>query len=136
VLLALAIASVVALRPYAVGLTLRMNVSTATAGFVLLALATVTFDGLSETSVWFDFRNFTYSAATVFGRHAVSVVDTLGMLLVPLTFLTFYSGVDWAITRLSGTQAPVARMFVFSLVPIALAYNMAHFISLPAIQGQ
>ena len=30
----------------------------------------------------------------------------------------------------------VARAFVFSLVPIALAYNMAHFISLLLIQGQ
>ena len=30
----------------------------------------------------------------------------------------------------------VARTFVYSLIPIALAYNMAHFQSLLAIQGQ
>ena len=30
----------------------------------------------------------------------------------------------------------VARRFVFSLIPIALAYNMAHFLSLLVIQGQ
>jgi hypothetical protein len=30
----------------------------------------------------------------------------------------------------------VAKAFVFSLVPIALAYNLAHFLSLLLIQGQ
>ena len=127
------------LRPYAVGLTLRTRVSTATAGFVLLALATVTFDGLSETPVWFDFRNTAYSAATVFGRHAVAAIDTLGIVLLPLTFLAVYLGVSWAVGRLSGQDtavSTVAKTFVFALVPIALAYNMAHFISLLAIQGQ
>ena len=127
------------LRPFAVGLTLRTTVSTATAGFVLLGLATVTFDGLSETPLWFDFRNTAYSAATVFGRNAVAAIDTLGIVLVPLTFLAVYLGVSWAVGRLSGRDAAVstvAKTFVFALVPIALAYNMAHFISLLAIQGQ
>ena len=30
----------------------------------------------------------------------------------------------------------VSKTFVFSLVPIALAYNMAHFLSLLLIRGQ
>ena len=34
------------------------------------------------------------------------------------------------------TVADTAKSFVFSLVPIALAYNLAHFISLLVIQGQ
>ena len=33
-------------------------------------------------------------------------------------------------------MAAVGKTFVFSLVPIALAYNLAHFISFLAIQGQ
>ena len=39
----------------------------------------------------------------------------------------------------SGDDLPVsdiARAFVYSLVPIALAYNIAHFFTLLAIQGQ
>jgi hypothetical protein len=60
-------------------------------------------------------------------------------VLVPLTFLVVYLGFSWGVRELSGQQAlvtDVARTFVFSLVPIALAYNTAHFISLLAIQGQ
>ena len=34
------------------------------------------------------------------------------------------------------TESEVASVFVYSLVPIALAYNIAHFFSLLAIQGQ
>jgi hypothetical protein len=126
-------------RPYAVGLTLPKRVSTATVAFVVLALATVTFDGLSETSIWLSFQNATYSAATVFGRNAVAAIDTMGLVLAPLAFLIVYLGFSWGVSRLSGQQTlvtDVAKTFVFSLVPIALAYNMAHFISLLAIQGQ
>ena len=127
------------LRPYGVGLTIPKRVSLATAGFVVLALATVTFDGLSETPLWLDFQNLVYSPISMFGGNTTAAVKTLGLLLVPLAFLVVYLGFSWGVGRLSGTPASVqevARTFVFSLVPIALAYNMAHFISLLAIQGQ
>ena len=127
------------LRPYGIGLTLPKRVSIATAAFVILALATVTFDGLSETRLWIDFQNLVYSPMSVIGGNTTIVVNTLGMLLVPLVFLLVYLGFSWIIGQLSGgatSSQEVARTFVFSLVPIALAYNMAHYISLLAIQGQ
>jgi hypothetical protein len=127
------------LRPYGVGLTIPKRVSLATAGFVVLALATVTFDGLSETTLWLDFQNLVYSPISTFGGNTTAAVNTLGLLLVPLAFMVVYLGFSWGVGRLSGTPASVqevALTFVFSLVPIALAYNMAHFISLLAIQGQ
>ena len=126
-------------RPFAVGLAQPGRVSTATAVFVVLALATVTFDGLTATPAWADLRRALFSAVSVFDANSSDVIDTLGLIALPLVFLEVYLGFCWAIRRLSHIPAPVtevARTFVFSLVPIALAYNLAHFLSLLVIQGQ
>jgi hypothetical protein len=123
------------LRPYAVGLANPGRVTVATAVFVVLALATVTFDGLQETPVWSEIQVAAYTGSGL----DISAVDTLGLALLPTIFIAVYLGFSWAIKRLGGEDAPVsevARAFVFSLVPIALAYNIVHFISLLLIQGQ
>ena len=127
------------IRPYAVGLSGVGKVSTATAVFVVLALATVTFDGLSATGAWTDFNLALYDIASMFGSYAIEAVETFGLIGVPVLFLVIYISFSWGIRRLSGDRASttqIARSFVFALVPIALAYNMAHFISLLAITGQ
>ncbi|MCI0795585.1 MAG: hypothetical protein J4N99_02115, partial [Chloroflexi bacterium] len=73
------------------------------------------------------------------GRNAIETIDSLGVVLMPAIFLGVYlmfaSGIR-LLSRDDDTGVGVARAFVFSLVPIALAYNMAHFISLLLIQGQ
>ena len=127
------------LRPYAVGLIQPARMTTAMALFVMLALATVTFDGLTETSAWVDVQTAVWPAAELAGAHAVQAIDTAGLLLLPALFVAVYLGFSWAVRRLSGEPAPiadVAKGFVLSLVPIALAYNLAHFISFLLIQGQ
>ena len=127
------------LCPYAVGLANPGRVSTATAAFVVLALATVTFDGLTATPMWVDIQTEVYSAASIFGSNSLDAIDTVGLVLLPLIFLAVYLIFSSAIRQLSGERVPVlevARRFVFSLIPIALAYNMAHFLSLLVIQGQ
>jgi hypothetical protein len=124
------------LRPFAVGLARPGRISTAMLVFVVLTLATVTFDGLNETSAWNSVQRFFQDRM---GAGVASVVDTVGLLAVPTGFLAVYFGFSWLMKRLSGTDASVAelaRVFVFSLVPIALAYNVAHYISLLAVQGQ
>ena len=121
------------LRPPAVGLLTRKRISTATAAFVILALATVTFDGFQDTEVWTDFR-------TSLARSAgVDVVDTLGLAAAPLAFAALYAAFCFGVKLASGERGgawTVARAFVFSLVPIALAYHLAHFLTLLLIEGQ
>ena len=127
------------LRPHAVGLILQGRVSTGTAAFVVLALATVTFDGLAATPFWLDYQNFAYPFGRLFGAYAIVAVDSLGLVLLPAAFMTVYLGFAWGVKAMSGEDShavEVAQAFVFTLVPIALAYNMAHFVSLLAIQGQ
>lgn len=128
------------LRPYAVGLTSTGRVSPATMVFVVAALATVTFDGIVETPRWVTFQTHLYGAAdALFGSNALEAIDTLGLLMVPAVLLALYLVVCLAVRGLAGERVPmseVAGAFVFSLVPIALAYNIAHFLSLLLINGQ
>ena len=129
------------LRPWAAGLVPAERVSVRrvswqTCTFVVLALAAVTFDGLQETTNWLGVQTI---GLRLLGPGGVSVVDTLGVVLIPLLFLAIYLLFCIGIRALSGERASlseVARAYVFSLVPIALAYNMAHFLSLLLVQGQ
>ena len=128
------------LRPYAVGLTGTGRVSNATMVFVVAALATVTFDGIVETPRWVSFQTHLYGVAeALFGTNALEAIDTLGLLMVPAVLLALYLVVCLAVRGLAGERVPMPEMagaFVFSLVPIALAYNVAHFLSLLLINGQ
>ena len=68
-----------------------------------------------------------------------SIADTLGLLLFPAAFLLVYLGFCGLMARAVGdvrTAGELSRAFVFSLVPIALAYNIAHFFTLLVVQGQ
>ncbi len=122
----------VLLRPPAAGLIRSERVSTALMAFVILALSTVTFDGLKETPFW----NRVHRDLEGLG---LSTVDTIGLFGIPLAFLAIYLGFSWAMRRLSGDAVgtgDTARAFVLSLIPIALAYHFAHFLALLLIQGQ
>ena len=63
----------------------------------------------------------------------------MGLLVFPALFLLVYWAFSLAMASASGSVVPaqmLARLFVFSLVPIALAYHLAHFLSFLLIQGQ
>ena len=128
------------LRPFAVGLATRGIVSASMAVFVILTLATVTFDGISETSAWLNVQDGLHPVISPLPVDTFGTIDTLGLLVIPALFFTVYLGFSWVLRLFEGTtDTPVfdvAKIFVLSLVPIALAYNMAHFISLITIQGQ
>ena len=124
------------LRPWAVGLVPAGRVSWQACAFVVLALAAVSFDGLQETTNWLAVQTI---GLRLLGPGGVSVVDTLGVVLIPLLFLAIYLLFCIGIRSLGGERESVmevARAYVYSLVPIALAYNMAHFLSLLLVQGQ
>ncbi|MDE2860125.1 MAG: hypothetical protein OYI31_00690 [Chloroflexota bacterium] len=127
-------------RPYAAGLAVRERVTADVMAMVLLLLATVTFDGLSSTPLWTEVRDSLFSTtSSMFGANAVVAIDTMGLLLIPALFMVTYLVFSWVMAIASGGEAPAGEMalaFVFSLVPIALAYNIAHFFTLLVINGQ
>ena len=131
------------LRPWAIGLARSHGVTNDVLAVVVLLLATVTFDGFSATPGWVEFQTF---SATAFPwltgnqtYNSLIIADTLGVLLFPLGFFLVYLAftyfISGAIDKSRGAME-LARVFAFSLIPIALAYNIAHFVNLLLIQGQ
>ncbi len=127
------------LRPPAAGLLHTGRVSTSQMVFVLLLLATVTFDGFTATPFWNTILLNTYQGFSFLGARAVSGVTTVGLMAFPLLFIVIYLGFTLLMKLASGGETglgQLARAFVYSLIPIALAYHMAHFFSFLLIQGQ
>ena len=131
-------------RPFGAGLRQDAPPSAAIAAFVLLALATVSFDGIAETPLWEDIvggvTHLLYSAGIVqlIGYTAAdSLTKTLGLVATPLLFAAVYVGTCALVGRIAGEPVGLtARRYVLSLVPIAVAYHLAHYLSYLLIQGQ
>jgi len=127
------------IRPWAVGLSRGESASTALVAFYITALATVTFDGLSETPAWVAAQNIMWPLIDPLPGVAVATIESLGTLFIPVGFVGVYMFVCGSVSGMSGnsmTKPEVVRKFVFSLVPIALAYNLSHYISFLLITGQ
>jgi hypothetical protein len=109
----------------------RMPASSATPALVLFILSSVLFDGLLETPLWAN------AAALLPGTPMLG--ETLGLFAVWLLFIASYYGVCRVMAALTGddrSTAEIAREFAFTLVPIALAYHLAHYLTYLLIQGQ
>ncbi len=111
------------LRPYAVGLLERLPLGASEVVMVVLLLATVSFDGFLETPAWEAIA------------HAVGDspgVKTAALIVALLVFLAAFLATCAAISRLGGVPRPLAHTagsFVLTLVPIAIAYHVAHYLS-------
>lgn len=135
------------LRPWAVGLSFMEEVSLDRLVFVIFVLAGVAYHSLVETQLWTNLF------------HSALLPKTLGLIVVPMLFLAVYLGVmklsqvfvgvslgfgepgqlsgrDYAPFR---ERMPVRRLagaYVYTLVPIAIAYQVAHYYTYLLIQGQ
>ena len=126
------------LRPFAAGLFSAEGVSPSMAVFVLLLLASVTFDGFMATPPWSTIETTLYAAAPGTADLKLTAVATAGLVGFVLLFVVVYRAFAGWIAMAGGQHSPsrVGRAFVFSLVPIALAYHLAHYFTYLLIQGQ
>ena len=127
------------LRPYAVGLRSSRPVTPSMMVFVVTLLATVSFDGVLATSTWASIQNSLFNAFPSLGGHRLTAVDTVGLLGFGAIILGVYGVFSW-LMRLAGgkehTTGLIARYFVLSLLPIALGYHLAHFLTFLITWGQ
>ena len=127
------------LRPFAAGLARNGAISLGELAFVILLLSTVTYDGFTATGPWDDFRSIAQPRLEFLGDAAPEAVGTFGLLMFPIAFFGVYFCFCWAMGRLSWERLrtlDICKMFLYSLIPIALAYHVAHFLVLLLIQGQ
>ncbi len=130
-------------RPFAVGLARSEGITNDVLVMVILLLSTVTFDGLSATPGWAEVQSHSLDLFAGVINNAVlnglTIADTIGLVLFPVVFLLVYLAFSHVMSRAVGNRvgmADLARAFVYSLIPIALAYNIAHFLTLLIVQGQ
>jgi hypothetical protein len=129
----------IVVRPPLVGVSIR-DPRPGTVAFVAVMLGTVGFDGFSRTTWWQDRR---YDLTSGLAADSPGLADLVGTLLnvagliavVGAVALAFMAAVR-AAERLAGTDRKLAGQFAASLIPIALAYVVAHYFSLLVVQGQ
>ena len=95
--------------------------------FVVVALATVSFDGLSRTFWWLDLMG--ENPLEHPGRTALVGRNTAGLAGAAAALLAAYAITAAAGAWWSGSAASVTlRRFVVSIVPIAFGYHFAHYL--------
>ncbi len=130
---------VVGLRPPLAGLP-RLEPVPGTVIFVAVMIGTVTFDGFSQGTLWKDLSVDLAGAidGLVGLDTAPKVVATVGLLAGVAAVGAFYRlGIAGA--RSVGGEidaAELRRAFVHTLVPIAMAYVAAHYLTLLLFEGQ
>ena len=126
------------LRPPAVGLLSSEGTSVARVAFIVFMLSSVTYDGLLATPVWVSLIFSLQSIAGSFGALSSLFYGTLGLLAVPLLFFALYAGFVKLCQALGGGTGfwKLAGSFAYSLVPIAFAYQAAHYFTLLLTDGQ
>jgi len=116
--------------------------------FVIVLLATVSFDGLLETPAWAALVDWIETSAAwrpvlLFaqgsGWNLLAFVKTLALLTVPLLLMSAYLVCILVMHLAGGACVPRMRLinaFALSIVPIAIAYHLAHYLSYLLIAGQ
>ena len=115
------------------------NVTPSLVVFVLVMLSTVTFDGLMATPLWQRIENTLYEGLPALGNFRLAIINTLGLLSFCAIFIAVYRAVATLVASASQKSMTVdaaSRAFVLTLVPIAIAYLVAHYSSYFLIQGQ
>ena len=121
----------------------KLDAGPGTVPMLCTMIGTVSFDGLSQGSLWTGqggiaphlqqrFINLGFS-----GEVALEIAFTIGLLtMVGLISGLYRLGVLGMRSIGGGDATDLSRRFVHSLIPIALAYVVAHYFSLLMYQGQ
>ncbi|MBW3592376.1 MAG: fenitrothion hydrolase [Actinobacteria bacterium] len=128
----------IVIRPPLSGLA-RGAARPGTFAFVAVMLGSVAFDGLSRTPFWLD-RRFdvaTAAGASQLGRDVAGALFNLAGLVFVVGLVALAYAVAVAGARaFAHVERPLVDAFLASLIPIALAYVVAHYFSLLVLQGQ
>ncbi|MDX8466709.1 hypothetical protein RFM26_13535 [Mesorhizobium sp. VK23B] len=105
--------------------------------FLLLALSSVSFDGLSKTFFWLGL--FGINPLEFPGRTALIGIGSFGLVLTFVLLTAVFALAVFLGQRLAGkghSFGEAAGLLVWSIVPIALAYHIAHYLTVLLVDGQ
>ena len=101
-----------------------------TAALVLVALGSTSFDGFTRSSIWLD---------VISNRRGweLTMVNTAGLVLVIGVVFVIYRAAIAVMALITGErERELADVFVPSLLPIVVAYIVAHYFSYVVFEGQ
>ncbi|HKP26540.1 MAG TPA: hypothetical protein VJV39_21910 [Dongiaceae bacterium] len=105
--------------------------------FVLLTLATVSFDGLSKTFWWLGLNGI--NPLEFPGRSAVMGTNSVGLVLLWLLLSAAFLACIWTGRALAGLRGPFwphAGALAASILPISIGYQFAHYLTALLVNGQ
>ena len=98
--------------------------------FILLMIGTVTYDGLRGTTFWYN----------LFGPSTLDIgFSTFAFLAINLIIICSYRFACWFALRVSGEEQElnkVSLLFGHTMLPIAFAYHVTHYLSLLLYESQ
>jgi len=119
----------------------RLDTPPGTVAFVAVMIGTVTFDGLSQGSLWLDLSSGVVDTLDSLGIGALTaskIASTLGLVFgVGLVWGFYRVGIEGA--RSVGGNMSTTKLengFIHSLVPIAAVYVAAHYLTFLVFEGQ
>jgi hypothetical protein len=130
-------------RPPFVG-AIKLEVEPGTVALLAAMIGSTSFDGLSVSTVWVGSNGLFSKLQSVFtgigasGTTATELTGTAGLMLMIGVIAGLYRFGVVGMQSLGGghTTTDLSRRFIHTLVPISLAYVIAHYFSLLAYQGQ
>jgi hypothetical protein len=130
---------VVVVRPPLTGLTAPQDIP-GTIAFVAVMLGSVAFDGFSRATWWQD-RLYNLEARYIVNSpRTADLVATgfngIGLIVAVILVALLFRLAVRAAQAVAATREDLTSVFVASLVPIALAYSVAHYFTLLVNQGQ
>lgn len=111
-----------------------------TVALLTTMIGTTSFDGFSQGTVWNDLvpdlQSF-FGDLGLNAEHALEAAGTVGLLgMVAVIAILYRLGIAGMTTIGGHDRTELARSFAHTLIPIALAYVVAHYFSALAYQGQ
>ncbi|CAN0581905.1 unnamed protein product, partial [Ectocarpus sp. 12 AP-2014] len=105
--------------------------------FILILLGTGSFDGLNETFWWF--ARLGINPLEFPGRSAVVTENLIGLALANALLLGIFAGtlrLGLWLARSPMGAATAIRLFAPTILPIALGYHVAHYLTAALVQSQ
>lgn len=130
------------LRPFAAGLLTLQSTTVDRMAFIMLMLSSVTFDGLSRTFLWykvFDIPLPFDPALYALSKPLMLQINSWALVGFFLFFVVVYLAFACLAKVFAGSDVSaktIALKLIFSIVPIAIVYQIAHYALYFIVNGQ
>ena len=127
-------------RPFFLGLLEERADHLSILIFILFMLSSTAFDGFRSTTVWYKVvLNFLQPYSPLVSAKLLDWIQIICLIASPFIFFACYGMAIAGMKIITKSKASLHQLsldFAYSLIPIAVVYNIAHYYTLLLTQGQ